>query len=106
MKRNLYRLLMILQGLLWIGMAVQSTSSGTVSYPILILMLLDGVFYILLAFPDIRKLLYKLAVLAFLLANTVLTVTDQMGFMDYLVLAWNLVLLVLVFFIIFARKQA
>lgn len=105
MKRNIYRLLMILQGLLWIIMAVRSITSGTVSYPILVLMLLDGVFYILLAFPDIRKLYFKLAVLAFLLANTILTLTDQMGFLDYLVLAWNLILLVLVFTIIFKRKQ-
>ena len=105
MKEKAYRLLMILQGLLWIVMAVRSITADTVSTPILVLMLLDGVFYILLAFPDLRMLFFKLATLAFLLANTVLTFTDQIGFMDYLVLAWNLVLLALVFFISFQRKQ-
>lgn len=105
MKEKAYRLLMILQGLLWIVMAVRSITAGTVSTPILVLMLLDGVFYILLAFPDLRALFLKLAVLAFLLANTALTFTDQMGFLDYLVLAWNLVLLALASSIAFQRKQ-
>ncbi len=105
MKEKAYRLLMILQGLLWIAMAVRSIATGTVSTPILVLMLLDGFCYILLAFPDLRKLFFRLAALAFLLANTVLTFTDQMGFMDYLVLLWNLGLLVLVFLIGFRRKQ-
>jgi hypothetical protein len=105
MKEKAYKLLMILQGLLWLYMTVQSAVSRTVPYPVIILMLLDGIFFILLAIPDIRKLFFKLVTLAFLGANMILTFTDQLGFMDYLVMGWNLILLLLVFSIILKRKQ-
>ena len=105
MKIKAYKLLMILQGLLWFYLTVQSAVSDTVQIPVLILMALDGALYILLAFPDLHKPAFKLAIPAFLATNTVLTVTDQMGFWDYLVLGWNAILLVLVFLIVFWRKK-
>ena len=107
MNRKAYQLLMLLQGLFWLAMALQSALSGIAVYSaIVLLMALDGILYILLALPDIRKPFYKLTVIAFLGVNTVLTVTDQLGFFDYLVLAWNIVLLVLVFTIVLPRRQA
>ena len=106
MRRKAYQLLMLLQGLLWLAMALQSALSGIAVYSaIVLLMALNGILYILLALPDIRKPFFKLAAIAFLGVNTVLTVTDQLGFFDYLVLAWNIILLVLVFTIVLPRKQ-
>ena len=106
MNQKLYKLLMILQGILWIAMAIQSAFSDTAVYPIImLLMVLNGILYILLAFPDIRTPFFKLAVIAFLGVNTVLSVTDQLGFFDYLVLVWNIALLVLVFTIVLPRRQ-
>ncbi len=106
MNRKVYRLLMIAQGLLWLYMAVQSALSGIASYLIIvILMALNGACYMLLAFPDIRKPLFKFSTIAFLGVNTVLSFTDQLGFMDYLVIVWNLVLLVLTFSILLTKKQ-
>jgi len=106
MNKKAYTLLMILQGMLWIAMALQGAFSRAVVYPLIILLMaLNGILYILLALPDIRKPLFKFSSLAFLGVNTVLTITDQLGFFDYLVLVWNLILLVLFFSVIFPRKQ-
>ena len=105
MKMKAYKLLMILQGLFWFYSTVQSAISGKAQLPVLLLLALDGVLYILLALPNLQKKLFKLIVPAFLIGNTLLTVTDQMGFMDFLILGWNAVLLVLVFSIIFRRTK-
>ena len=88
-------------------MALQSTLSGIAVYRVIVvLMALNGILYILLALPDIRKPFFMPTAIAFPAVNTVLTVTDQPGFFDYLVLAWNSVLLVLVFTIVYPRKKA
>lgn len=104
MRYKAYKLLMILQGILWFILTILGIFTGTVSQPVLLLLMaLDGTAYILLALFDLQKPLFKLAVPVFLVANTILTVTDQMGFMDVLVLGWNLILLGLAFFIIFEK---
>ena len=105
MKEKAFKLLMILQGLLWIYMTIQSVVSDKAAAIILGMMALDGIFYILLAFADIRQLLYRLVVLAFLGTNAILSITDQMGFFDYLVLSWNVVLLILVCLIIVKQRK-
>ena len=106
MKGKAYKLLMLLQGALWFILTILSLRSGMASIPVLILLALDGAAYILLAFSTLQRLLFKLAVPTFLVANTILPLTDQMGAMDYLVLVWNLVLLVLTFLIIFQKQPS
>ena len=105
MKEKAYKLFMILQGVLWLYMATQSIITGKSGLLVFLLMLLDGILFILLALPDIHRRRYSFIALAFLAGNTLLTVTDQMGVMDYLVLVWNIALLILVLSIIVKPKH-
>ncbi|MFH1513095.1 MAG: hypothetical protein ABIG45_07045 [Bacillota bacterium] len=106
MTRKTYRLLMILQGFLWFYLAAENALSDRVALPIVILAFLDGACYVVLGLLDIRKLLWRMLSLAFLAANLILTFTDQLGFYDYLVMGWNIVLLILVFTLAIKRKKA
>jgi hypothetical protein len=105
MKEKIYKLLMIIQGVLWVYLTIRSALEGKAMAIILAMMALNGVFYLLFAFADIRRLPYKLIILLFLAANAVLSLTDQMSFMDYLVFTWNIILIVLILLIILPAKK-
>ncbi len=104
MKGKAYKLLMLLQGVLWLMLTLLSLWNDRASTPVLILMVLNAAAFIVLSFANLQRLLFKLAVPAFLLMNALLSVTDQMGAMDILVLVWDIALLVLSFLIIFHKQ--
>ncbi len=83
---------MLAQAVFWVVSAVLRTVnvSGTMDAVLAVLMLADGVaFAVLACLLKKRWLLLKIATLSFLLVNLALTVTDQMGVYDWIVLALN-----------------
>jgi len=105
MMKKAFQCLMVLQGLLWIFFGIQATathSAASAMHTIIIaLMLLNGVLFILFALFFRKALWLKILTILFLAGNVALTVTDQMGFLDYLVLLLNSISIIA--FVILAR---
>ncbi len=81
--------LMLLQGVLWLAFgAYQLVTAGSQMPLISVLMLGNGALFTFFGlFHKKEKRWIAIAALLFLTANLILTVTDQMGLYDYLVLA-------------------
>jgi hypothetical protein len=71
-----------------------------------ILLIINGLLFILFAFMHYRNTLFKIACAGFLVANTVLTLTDQAGLADYLILASNILCIISFAVILFGRKPS
>jgi len=66
---------------------------------IMAMMILDSLFFALFTYlADKEKLSVYIILIIFLLVNTVLTVTDQMGILDWIVLFLNLAAMILAIF--------
>lgn len=94
MQKNI-RLILSLQGMLWFVLAFLHWQEYS-NLAIAILLALDGLGFLTLAFLYSWRKLFRFATLFYLLVNLVLTITDQMGLADYLVLALNMILVLLV----------
>jgi hypothetical protein len=95
--------MMISQGILWmIFFAGSHKAPLQVSVPVSLLMALNGLLFIGFAFLFDKTRWLKTLALLFLFGNLVLTVTDQMGLLDYIVLACNMVCIAVL--IVFKRK--
>ena len=84
---------MMLQCIFWLvfGIILIATP-GNQNTVVTWLMIPNGIaFGLFVLFYRKRNLLYKILATFFLFANLILTVTDQMGFFDYLVLALNII---------------
>jgi hypothetical protein len=86
--KKVFLAIMITQALFWLGLGI--FSSNTAGFIINVLMILDGAAFAFLAFFYNKNLFLKISTGAFLLINTVLTFTDQMGLYDYIILAANI----------------
>ena len=87
MKKAFF-IIMIAQSLFWIGTGIfASVNAGLI---IKMLMVSDGLAFVFLAFFYNKNLFFKISTGAFLMINTVLTFTDQMGIYDYIILAANI----------------
>ncbi len=94
MQKNI-RLILSLQGMLWFVMAfIQWQKFGNPA--IAILLAVDGLGFLALAFLYSWRKIFRFATLFYLLVNLALTITDQMGLADYLVLALNAIIILLV----------
>ncbi len=95
LTKRIYLISMVLQGLLWIlfitGVLGLPATTGML---IRVLMLINGLFFIALAFIGHRARWLSVLTVAFLVINLVLTVTDQMGVYDYTVLIMNIISIV------------
>jgi hypothetical protein len=75
---------------------------------IMVLMMLNGICFAVFAYLIRKKALFIYIILVlFILINTMLTVTDQLGIVDWITLLFNIIILVLSIFrtIILFRKQ-
>jgi len=89
------RFILSLQGILWFVMAfVHWREYGNMA--IAIMLAVDGLGFLVLAFLYSWRKLFRFATLFYLLVNIALTITDQMGLADYLVLALNMIVTLLV----------
>lgn len=89
---SIFTVSMIFQGLLWIILSIISLMNKTVMFPIIsYMMIINGVCFIFLALIFEKNLLFKVSTMVFIILNIILTVTDQMGLIDYLVLILNIV---------------
>ena len=103
MKNKILRFLQLnlaCLSIVWIVFAViynlRIDKTVTMNWIIMIMMLGNSVLFALFIFLINKKKLYIFIVLViFLLINTILTVTDQMGIYDWIVLSMNLVALFL-----------
>lgn len=89
------RTLLSMQGILWFVLAALYDRSFE-NLTILILLIFDGLGFLLLAFLYSWRKLFRFAALFYLLVNLLLTITDQMGSLDYFVLGLNAVTILLV----------
>lgn len=94
MQRTI-RTLLSLQGIFWFVLAALYGQNYE-NLTILVLLIFDGIGFLLLAFLYPWRSLIRFGTLFYLLVNLLLTITDQMGFMDYLVLALNTITALLV----------
>jgi len=96
-----YQILLFLIALFWlVGSIARFITHPTTPYRILAaLMFINGLFFILLAFLDLRKPLRPLASAIFLLTNLILTFTDQFGLIDLALFILNLVVIMFFFLI-------
>lgn len=89
--KRIFFLLMVAQGMFWLILAttplVVSMVTGAV---VSVLMLLNGLFFIALSFFGYRSRWLSMLTFAFLAVNLVLSVTDQMGVYDIIVLVMNI----------------
>ena len=99
-----FRVLMILQGLLWVYLCVQSIIQTT-GFPVLItgFMMINGLCFLGLAFLRADQNRERILIVVFLTVNLILTVTDQMGLFDWIVLILNVASLTVLFF--FLKKR-
>ncbi len=100
MKKNtaiILRCLLVLQGLFWLVMSalgLLKPDAKNEQVFIAILMIANGAAFIVLALTVNKDmLLLRIFSMAFLFVNLILTVTDQMGTLDYCTLALNIVTL-------------
>ena len=78
-----------------------------INWIIMILMILDGVLFISFSIIlRIGKLIIPILLIVFLLVNTILTITDQMGTYDWVVFCLNLIALILSVIFIIERTRS
>ncbi len=104
------KVIMILQGLMWIVFGIISLAKphgDLMTLLICTLMPANGVLFIIFALIIKKdKLLLKVFTFAFIIVNLILTVTDQTGLFDYCVLVLNIITLFgYIYFFISGRKQ-
>ncbi len=90
--KRVFIISMIMQGLIWLafsGITLLSIDKIN-SIIIAVLMIIDGACFIVLAFIFDRNKFFKICTIAFIIINLILTVTDQMGIFDYIVLLLNI----------------
>ena len=85
---------MIIQSLVWIFLCVAYFFNFDSSIYILILMSANAICFFGLALIKDRTIFFNLTIYIFIIVNLVLTLTDQMGIYDYLVLALNIISLI------------
>ena len=101
--RKIFSYSMIFQGLAWVIFSMIVFSNKSIDNIICILMITNGICFFILAFLIDSKKIFKISIFLFLLINLILTITDQMGFYDYMVLVLNI--LSLSSFFIYAYKN-
>lgn len=92
---KLPRSFLFLQAILWFvfaGMHYAQFQQWLVS----LLLALDGLGFLAFAYLFPKNIAFRILAAAYLAANIVLTITDQMGMWDYLVLALNATTLILI----------
>ncbi len=97
--KKVLQLDLLIQFVFWLALSVYyATSQGIGELQHIImpaLMIANGVLFAVFAYLMAKEVfLVKLIVFFFILMNTILTLTDQVGWLDYLILALNLVALV------------
>jgi|GEM_PF-1349558 len=105
--KNIYSTTMIIQAIVWIFLSIFYFLERDSNTIIIILMVLNGICFFGLGLLTGEKLLFKITIYVFISINLILTVTDQMGFYDYIVLVLNVIALTSFFIYqkIFKLKQ-
>lgn len=95
----------IISGIIFITRMDTSTFQYRV---IMILMMLNGIFYALFTYLiSIKARIIYFMLILFILVNAILTITDQVGVIDWVTLLINIIILVLSIFrtVLLFRKQ-
>ena len=89
----IYRITMAIQSIMWIVFAAVMLihTYASTSVIINILMIANGItFFVFLCLSEKKIVILRILSFLFLLVNLVLTITDQMGIFDYIVLGLNI----------------
>ena len=109
MQKKILKYVLILQGGLWVYFAVQFTVAhfeAHVIYNVIsALMILDAIAFITIAFLYDKARWLKFITALFLAGNLVLTVTDQMGLADYIVLVLNIISIILLVWVFIQQSK-
>ncbi len=95
---------MLAQTVFWLltGIFTQYSAGSYIN----ILLIANGILFAILAFISYKNTITKAACLIFLTANTVLTLTDQAGIYDYVILAVNILLIIFFALSIIQKKTS
>ncbi len=94
--KNVFIILMAVQGVLWIAWSVFVLINHLQNPYIAMLMLGNGLVFLVSTLVYNRNRFFKSAVMGFVALNLILTLTDQMGLYDYIVLVLNIASLFLI----------
>lgn len=94
--KNVFIILMAVQGVLWIAWSVFVLINHSQNPHIAMLMLGNGLVFLVSTLVYNRNRFFKTAVMGFVALNLILTLTDQMGLYDYIVLVLNIASLFLI----------
>jgi hypothetical protein len=86
---------LFLQAILWFVLAGIHFAQYQ-QWLIPLLLILDGVGFLAFAFLFPKHTIFRILAAAYLAANILLTVSDQMGVWDYLVLALNVITIIVI----------
>ncbi len=89
-------ILMTILGIFWIGIGIWYIREGSVFN--IILVILNGLIFLIFAWVNIDRRLYKIVEMTFLFVNALLTFTDQVGVVDFIYFA--ILILVIYLFVI------
>jgi hypothetical protein len=92
--KSVFIILMAVQGVLWISWSVFVFINRSQPSYIGMLMLGNGLVFLVSTLVYNRNRFFKTAVMGFIAINLILTLTDQMGLYDYIVLVLNIASLV------------
>lgn len=103
--KNVFVVSVIIQGFIWIVFCCLNITPDA-NFILPILMVANGIGFFLSALLFDRNKFFKILVYAFLFINLILTLTDETGFYDYLVLVLNVISMTsLIAYLLFKRKQ-
>ena len=94
--KNVFFILMAVQGVLWIAWSVFVLINHSQNPYVAMLMLGNGLVFLVSTLVYNRNRFFKTAVMGFVALNLILTLTDQMGLYDYIVLVLNIASLFLI----------
>lgn len=97
--KRLFIILMAVQGVLWASWSLFILMNHSQPSYIGMLMLGNGLVFLASTLVYNRNRFFKIAVMGFIAINLILTLTDQMGLYDYIVLVLNIASLVFWFVI-------
>jgi len=95
--RKIFTAVMLIQAVFWVVLGLFFKSNAGIVLNIL--MIADGTAFAFFAFFYNRNLFFKIVTGLFLFINTALTLTDQVGVYDYIILGLNLLCVFLFSFI-------
>lgn len=101
--KKVFTAIMLIQAVFWLALGLFFKSNA--GFILNILMIADGAAFAFFAFFYNRNLFFKIVTGLFLFINTVLTLTDQVGVYDYIILGLNLLCVFLFSYLMTRARQ-